>query len=85
MLLVSTMLRWVFKVMKPLVRLLTPDSVKALYRRPTKAFQDAVAGGGAGLRLLTLRNAYGAPVPDGSDPGAGEVGCVSSDQARGQP
>ena len=29
----------------------------ALYRRPTKAFQDAVAAGGAGLRLLTLRNA----------------------------
>lgn len=29
----------------------------AMYRRPTKAFQDAVAGGGAGLRVLTLRNA----------------------------
>ena len=29
----------------------------ALYRRPTKAFQDALAGGGAGLRILTLRGA----------------------------
>jgi glc operon protein GlcG len=26
----------------------------AQFRRPTKAFQDGVAGGGAGLRLLTL-------------------------------
>ncbi len=29
----------------------------AIYRRPTKAFQDGVAGGGAGLRLLNLRAA----------------------------
>ena len=29
----------------------------ALYRRPTKAFQDALAAGGAGLRILTLRGA----------------------------
>jgi uncharacterized protein GlcG (DUF336 family) len=29
----------------------------ALYRRPTKAFQDALAGAGAGLRILTLRGA----------------------------
>lgn len=29
----------------------------AMFRRPTKAFQDAVAGGGAGLRALGLRNA----------------------------
>ncbi len=29
----------------------------ALYRRPTKVFQDALAGGGAGLRILTLRGA----------------------------
>jgi glc operon protein GlcG len=29
----------------------------AIYRRPTKAFQDAVAGGGAGLRSLNLRAA----------------------------
>jgi uncharacterized protein GlcG (DUF336 family) len=27
----------------------------AMFRRPTKVFQDAVAGGGAGLRVLTLR------------------------------
>ena len=29
----------------------------AMYRRPTKIFQDALAAGGAGLRILTLRNA----------------------------
>jgi glc operon protein GlcG len=29
----------------------------AIYRRATKVFQDAVAGGGAGLRVLTLRGA----------------------------
>jgi uncharacterized protein GlcG (DUF336 family) len=29
----------------------------AMYRRPTKAFQDALAGGGAGLRILSLRGA----------------------------
>jgi uncharacterized protein GlcG (DUF336 family) len=29
----------------------------ALYRRPTKVFQDALAGGGAGLRILSLRGA----------------------------
>lgn len=27
----------------------------ALFRRPTKVFQDALAAGGAGLRILTLR------------------------------
>lgn len=29
----------------------------ALFKRPTKAFQDAVAGGGEGLRVLQLRGA----------------------------
>jgi uncharacterized protein GlcG (DUF336 family) len=29
----------------------------AMFRRPTKAFQDGLAAGGAGLRLLTLRGA----------------------------
>jgi glc operon protein GlcG len=29
----------------------------AIYRRSTKVFQDAVAGGGVGLRVLTLRGA----------------------------
>ncbi len=29
----------------------------ALYRRPTKVFQDVLAAGGAGLRILTLRGA----------------------------
>lgn len=29
----------------------------AMFRRPTKVFQDAVAGGGAGLRILNLRGA----------------------------
>ena len=34
-----------------------------LYKRPTKAFQDAVAGGGAGLRVLRLQGAM--PVEGG--------------------
>jgi len=29
----------------------------AMYRRPTKVFQDVLAGGGVGLRVLTLRGA----------------------------
>ena len=29
----------------------------AIYRRPTKVIQDAVAGGGAGIRFLNLREA----------------------------
>ena len=32
----------------------------ALYKRPTKAFQDALAGGGVGLRILTLEGAVAA-------------------------
>ena len=57
----------------------------ALYRRPTKAFQDAVAGGGAGLRLLTLRNAVsiegGIPLTvDGKFIGAIGVSGGSSEQ-----
>lgn len=35
----------------------------ALYKRPTKAFQDAVAGGGAGLRVFALKGAM--PVEGG--------------------
>lgn len=35
----------------------------ALYKRPTKAFQDALAGGGAGLRVLGLDGAV--PVEGG--------------------
>jgi len=35
----------------------------ALFKRPTKAFQDAVAGGGAGLRVFALRGAV--PVEGG--------------------
>ena len=34
-----------------------------LYKRPTKAFQDGVAGGGAGLRILRLQGAM--PVEGG--------------------
>ena len=41
----------------------------AMYRRPTKAFQDLVAGGGAGMRALNLR---GASTGRGrADPGRG--------------
>lgn len=36
-----------------------------LYRRPTKAFEDGLAGGGAGLRILNLR---GASAADGGVP-----------------
>jgi uncharacterized protein GlcG (DUF336 family) len=35
----------------------------ALFKRPTKAFQDTVAGGGAGLRILGLEGAV--PVEGG--------------------
>jgi uncharacterized protein GlcG (DUF336 family) len=35
----------------------------ALFKRPTKAFQDALAAGGAGLRILRLRDAV--PVDGG--------------------
>jgi uncharacterized protein GlcG (DUF336 family) len=57
----------------------------AMYRRPTKAFQDLVAGGGVGLRVLTLRNANavegGLPlVVDGKIIGAIGVSGGSSDQ-----
>jgi len=41
----------------------------AMYRRPTKAFQDALAAGGANLRILTLPNAIavegGVPLTQG--------------------
>jgi uncharacterized protein GlcG (DUF336 family) len=40
----------------------------AQFRRPSKAFQDGVAGGGAGLRLLTLGVSAvegGVPIMDG--------------------
>jgi uncharacterized protein GlcG (DUF336 family) len=57
----------------------------AMYRRPTKAFQDLVAGGGVGLRVLTLRGANavegGLPlVVDGKIIGAIGVSGGSSDQ-----
>jgi uncharacterized protein GlcG (DUF336 family) len=57
----------------------------AMYRRPTKVMQDAVAAGGAGVRFLNLR---GASVVDGGLPltidgkiiGAIGVSGVTSDQ-----
>ncbi len=57
----------------------------AMYRRSTKVFQDAVAGGGAGLRVLTLRNANavegGLPlVVDGKIIGAIGVSGGSAEQ-----
>jgi uncharacterized protein GlcG (DUF336 family) len=57
----------------------------AMYRRPTKVFQDLVAGGGVGLRVLTLRNANavegGVPlIVDGKIIGAIGVSGGSSDQ-----
>ena len=57
----------------------------AMYRRPTKAFQDVLAAGGAGLRILTLRDANavegGVPLAvDGKIIGAIGVSGGSSDQ-----
>jgi len=57
----------------------------AMYRRPTKAFQDALAAGGAGLRILTLRGASavegGLPiVVDGKIIGAIGVSGGSAEQ-----
>jgi glc operon protein GlcG len=57
----------------------------AMYRRPTKVFQDLVAGGGVGLRALNLRGAStvegGLPlVIDGKIIGAIGVSGVNSDQ-----
>lgn len=56
-----------------------------LFRRPTKLFQDAVAGGGEGLRLLRLTGAIpidgGAPlVQDGKVVGAIGISGGSGDQ-----
>jgi glc operon protein GlcG len=57
----------------------------AIYRRPTKVMQDAVAGGGAGIRFLNLRDASvvegGLPITiDGKIVGAIGVSGVNSDQ-----
>jgi uncharacterized protein GlcG (DUF336 family) len=53
-------------------------AASATYRRPTKAFQDALAGGGAGLRVLNLR---GVPIViDGKIVGAVGVSGVNADQ-----
>ena len=57
----------------------------ALYRRPTKVFQDALAAGGAGLRILTLRgaNAVEGGIPliiDGKIMGAIGVSGGSAEQ-----
>jgi len=54
------------------------------FKRPTKAFQDAVAGGGAGVRMLGLEGAVpiegGIPiVMDGKIVGAIGVSGDSSD------
>jgi glc operon protein GlcG len=55
------------------------------FRRPSKAMQDVVAGGGAGLRLLSARNVTalegGVPViVDGKVVGAIGVSGVTSEQ-----
>jgi uncharacterized protein GlcG (DUF336 family) len=57
----------------------------AMFRRPTKAFQDVLAGGGAGLRILNLRNASsvegGLPLTvDGKIIGGIGVSGVNADQ-----
>ena len=55
------------------------------FRRPTKALQDVVAGGGAGLRLLSVRGAFLLEggvviVSDGKIVGAIGVSGVTSEQ-----
>jgi glc operon protein GlcG len=57
----------------------------AAFRRPTKAFQEAIAGGGANLRLLRLEGASplegGIPIAvDGRVVGAIGVSGVTSEQ-----
>ena len=57
----------------------------AMYRRPTKVMQDAVAGGGAGVRFMNLSKASvvegGVPLTiDGKIIGAIGVSGVASDQ-----
>lgn len=57
----------------------------ALYKRPTKAFQEALASGGAGLRVMALRDAIpvegGVPlVSDGKIVGAIGLSGAQSDQ-----
>lgn len=57
----------------------------ALFKRPTKVFQDAVAGGGAGLRILGLEGAVpvdgGLPIViDGKIVGAIGVSGAAGDQ-----
>ncbi|MGB2591279.1 MAG: heme-binding protein [Candidatus Acidiferrum sp.] len=60
----------------------------ALFKRPTKAFQDALAAGGDGLRILSLKDAVaiegGLPlVIDGQIVGAiGVSGAASSQDAQ---
>jgi glc operon protein GlcG len=57
----------------------------ALFKRPTKAFQDALAGGGAGMRVLGLEGAVpvegGVPIiSDGKIIGAIGLSGANSDQ-----
>jgi len=57
----------------------------ALFKRPTKAFQDALASGGAGMRVLGLQGAVpvegGVPIiADGKIIGAIGVSGANSDQ-----
>ena len=57
----------------------------AMYRRPTKVLQDAIAGGGVGLRFLGLHGATpiegGLPISiDGKIVGAIGISGIASDQ-----
>ena len=58
------------------------------FRRPTKALEDAVAGGGAGLRLLSLENFFplegGVPIVAGERivGGIGVSGVTSQQDAQ---
>ena len=63
-------------------------TVAAMFRRPTKALQDAVAGGGAGLRILSVKGAIaiegGFPIVVGGKivGGVGASGANSDQDAQ---
>src|SRR6266568_4334008 len=60
----------------------------ALFKRPTKAFQDSVAGGGSGLRVLALEGAVpvegGLPIVVGGElvGGIGLSGDLAENDAK---
>jgi len=56
------------------------------FKRPTKAFEDVVASGGAGLRVLAIQGVYpiegGEPIMDGSGKIIGGIGVSGMSSAQ---